>query len=909
MTPAMMEAIRKYLAPPQPEYWRWVDDFSAIAWEDGPTITVRQELAIVLASQSETGRGLPDLTATLLILSACRDSWPESRRAIEGIVADLTDSRLLSVPAGTWVLLDQLDRIHRHAADLVSTAERKGKLLAYLYGEQPNRETTLETAQAVVKLLGAQGPVSQLDNLSPRLFDLWHVTMFLSAALQKFDPAQFRAWLQTGIEQDVLPAPLEPELTTGQRVRSLLDELNDDDELGGLAKLARQLLAAITLPRPLAEPDDLPLGGVSDIANRGALDRLLISELAHDDLTLAVRIATGEALYYRRETPPKSPPLRRMIVLDSGLRSWGVPRVFATAVGLALAAAGDEKLKIEAFRASGEKLVAIDLTSKAGLQQHLAALEIDLHLGQALPAIQQDQESSGGENNPSDVVLITTDDALADEAFRKQLRAAALPGAWIATVNRGGRVRLLELGLRELVLKREAKFELAQILAPPRKPVAPLLTGDPKYPAFCRLKQCPLRIPHDISVDRAWAIGEQGILSLYKDYRLSWWNDTQLGPILLADNMPRGRVLWADSRSQHTPFRAVVGTLSNRGLRAVQVWPREREVHSVSLQHKHTDQFTTVTGTPEHIFLIGPNRVVAFNWEGDELATSTDLGKHLADRYFLCGGPRFVGTITVTGNRIGLTSGYTLRAELPARLLTIAGDREAPKAISDQGFVTDLITGRDRIVVPERFDRPLKLLGVSRDGMRVAVQTKDRAELVIHLEYNACESMSHPSALLEPTVTRFVAQRAQLRHHFQGIYVTVGGRLALCSRNLQELTIEPDPKCRLVDTGRSNVRKPLLRAFTNIDAPSGYLLQRATWEDGSEAWLDSRGLLHLRSSNSSVPELTLVLQEGEIAGWSARDGVFGNTYFTAGPESPETPQSIRRSLHGFIASLAHVMTT
>ena len=40
----------------------------------------------------------------------------------------------------------------------------------------------------------------------------------------------------------------------------------------------------------------------SDISNRGPLDRLLLSESAHDDLTLAVRIALNEALYLRRES-------------------------------------------------------------------------------------------------------------------------------------------------------------------------------------------------------------------------------------------------------------------------------------------------------------------------------------------------------------------------------------------------------------------------------------------------------------------------------------------------------------------------------------------------------------------------------------------------------------------------------
>jgi len=120
--------------------------------------------------------------------------------------------------------------------------------------------------------------------------------------------------------------------------RRLIARLHQDPELGGIARIAHQLLAAIHLPRSLSDREDLPVGGVSDISNRGPLDRLLLSELAHDDVTLALRIALNEALYLRRETPPRSPPRRRAVLIDAGIRLWGVPRVFATAVALSLAA-------------------------------------------------------------------------------------------------------------------------------------------------------------------------------------------------------------------------------------------------------------------------------------------------------------------------------------------------------------------------------------------------------------------------------------------------------------------------------------------------------------------------------------------------------------------------------------------
>jgi hypothetical protein len=63
--------------------------------------------------------------------------------------------------------------------------------------------------------------------------------------------------------------------------------------------------------------------------------------------------------------------------------------------------------------------------------------------------------------------------------------------------------------------------------------------------------------------------------------------------------------------------------------------------------------------------------------------------------------------------------------------------------------------------------------------------------------------------------------------------------------------------------------------------------QWAAWADGSEAIADSRGLLHLRSANPHLPEITLLLVLGKPTAAWAPDGsphgvVCGAGYFTQG---------------------------
>jgi hypothetical protein len=58
-------------------------------------------------------------------------------------------------------------------------------------------------------------------------------------------------------------------------------------------------------------------------------------------------------------------------------------------------------------------------------------------------------------------------------------------------------------------------------------------------------------------------------------------------------------------------------------------------------------------------------------------------------------------------------------------------------------------------------------------------------------------------------------------------------------------------------------------------------LRRWVWPDGSEAFADARGLLHLRSANAALPQLTVVLATGrDTAAWEAGGQKCGWSYFT-----------------------------
>jgi hypothetical protein len=77
-------------------------------------------------------------------------------------------------------------------------------------------------------------------------------------------------------------------------------------------------------------------------------------------------------------------------------------------------------------------------------------------------------------------------------------------------------------------------------------------------------------------------------------------------------------------------------------------------------------------------------------------------------------------------------------------------------------------------------------------------------------------------------------------------------------------------------------RRPPL--FQRVSTPGGgrYHLRVAEWADGSRAYIDSRGMLHLVSSDAGLPQLTLTLTDRAVAGWISNGQTFGWAHFLNG---------------------------
>ncbi|MEZ0273413.1 MAG: hypothetical protein ACAH88_00795, partial [Roseimicrobium sp.] len=406
----------------------------------------------------------------------------------------------------------------------------------------------------------------------------------LAKAFDRLPPSHLEQRLRTGVDGDFneqAELPLD-EITPEPAVIELPDDLLAAlEEEGGqpaqVAGVARRLSAVLHVPKPVSQQDDLPVGGVSDITNRGEPDRLLLTELAWDDLTFATRLAQGEALYTRRESPPSEPPPRRKILLDTGIHLWGKPRLFA--LGAVLALLRHSRKPISSGEQSGEVYALADdtfepisLRTVLDVRTQLSRLEPTPFPAAAVADFVQKemQRSEPGE----EVFLVSHPDAmesLVREKSWQQLAAKCL--LHTIQVDRHGMLlmsRHTVAGARALA---QVQIDLDALLQSPpdRRPSAVLTDEIARLPSFYKHYPWPLYYPvtpsgqmafevpqtihNRVTPEAAFVVSLAGHVGVTSDRCVCYWRPSA----------QCGRVLWPYAPGE-SPERVVIVDGAEPGL-------------------------------------------------------------------------------------------------------------------------------------------------------------------------------------------------------------------------------------------------------------------------------------------------------------------------------------------------------
>ena len=186
---------------------------------------------------------------------------------------------------------------------------------------------------------------------------------------------------------------------------------------------------------------------------------------------------------------------------------------------------------------------------------------------------------------------------------------------------------------------------------------------------------------------------------------------------------------------------------------------------------------------------------------------------------------------------------------------------------------------------------------ISRDGHRLIVTDPDgKRQHLIDLAKGTFRPSERPEQELEPYVPPLwemsMKFKAIHRHDLLRLYSPKDGGLKIDAEQIVTALVRNSPS------------PPDAVKFRHYPSPRslGCHLRVAEWPSGSRAFLDSRGLLHLKSHDRTLPEISIVLSKGPMAAWCS-DGAFGGPSFFCNGEDVSRPTAIAEVLRKIVERL------
>ncbi len=912
--------IPDYLRPPCADLWQWEDGGDAIVWtgkaelpDAVSTAAFHSQLQPILTALLEQLEGLPPVSSLLLVLDACNDSWSSDHGLVRTASLCQAAHRSLRPNLGGPVagISNWLSRIRELPKELRRGTDSQIAILSYVTRTMRPwmMESRDEEAAAVLECLKVP-VIDRAVSWSEMAAGFRSVARARKAfdalrhmADHPVDADSLQRWRRTFVASEpTAAAPIE--LPARNRVQQVLRQLLADDKWSSVARAAMDAASVLSLPRRPSDPDVLPIGGVSDVTNRGDPERLLMTELAQEPLVMLARIASGQALYLRRETPPGPSPDYRPVFLECGIRTWGTPRLNIAAIGLAIAASEEQRGESSArlMSVAGDRLLEEDFSSREGVISHLERLEPDEHPGDAIAqwmsqAVEDDESLAA----PIVVVTAATD---ADKRFRGALDKMP-PGYLILRIERDSSATVLRrtpLGdetLQSISLKAGQQAE--QPTGPPAGSRR-LRTSDSSLALFLDLDPCPLRFSDHL--DGKWfaATTTPGLFTISRDKRLLWFDREGVGAVQLIDRVPSRNVL-AHEIDGHR-LAVVVGSQEEEHF-LIEADAVAGQVHCHHLESGGSRAADYVFDQGS-LFRVGRWIELFDRATGECMARCENRVQHiggpmLRDSLVLRWFAEQAGEIVLheMTDPFGARSRAALAFRDPGGALALVDNRLVELAVLD-GTSSANTLRTDVPVIAPRLRKPVvgyrsadqrtivvhdssDHLGsrnssstvASRSWYKIDLETRQISEQVLR----------SPQQLLadhDPDVYRLVQPRNLLTriiavafYHNHLHLVMKGERHWGIHRNqtfgcLQLYRSKPPITTRHV-LGQS------VHPSTPV-GPTRWKL-RPVQIGVNRAVVDSRGLLHLRRGDDGT-ELTLVLHEPHVSGWASWGIRFGDPYFT-----------------------------
>lgn len=204
------------------------------------------------------------------------------------------------------------------------------------------------------------------------------------------------------------------EETTIETDTDFIQELIEEPKTFQVGSLIKRIWSGLKIPMRHLSPGEQPIGGVSDMTNKGDFSRMLLSEFANEDEVFMNRVANNEALYIQREIPPEENVFERIILIDTSLRNWGTPKVLAFASAIAVIKHPKAHSECKVF-ALGQNSIPINLDKVEEVIDHLNLVSPVLEVSQSLEKFFSEEHKE----KDLEVFFITNQENLSNQKLQK----------------------------------------------------------------------------------------------------------------------------------------------------------------------------------------------------------------------------------------------------------------------------------------------------------------------------------------------------------------------------------------------------------------------------------------------------------------------------------------------------------
>ncbi|MBL7728960.1 MAG: hypothetical protein JNM68_14785, partial [Dinghuibacter sp.] len=404
--------MEHYFQTYQRYFWQWEEKGEVLAIPQHNSIAYRGYLQQVVHHLSK--QGLPPFGSLLLAIIATNKNSDAALNAvikIVGLSLDEHHSKLLTNSVAFLKILSELPAEYREGHKRILMLQAIFENCHNISSRKVSTESAKQLSEdffGVHNLNPKSMPGAVLVYRDFRPLELLHARFKTPE-----DIIQKMASLPS-LPEELLLTEIQAEQATKEK--DLVEQLLLNDKTFFVGSLVKRIWGGLNIPVHSSLPSAQPLGGISDLTNKGDFDKLLISEFANDNLVFLSRLANNEALYIHREIPPEKNNLHRIILIDCSLKNWGTPKTIAFAVMLAIARHPKTDIPCTVY-AVGEQYHPIAIDNIHSIIEGLMQLNGQLHAAAGLERFFAEHPA----HKQSEVFFITNPSALKHEALLRTL--------------------------------------------------------------------------------------------------------------------------------------------------------------------------------------------------------------------------------------------------------------------------------------------------------------------------------------------------------------------------------------------------------------------------------------------------------------------------------------------------------